>query len=607
MSVYRKYIYCIIISILLLSMAIFGFLFPDPQEEKLIFTVGNGETKIETFEGEDGCIYACLPSYASMNDVRISSAWGGKAKINGTAVSNGQSCRDLELGTWYDLQIGNGVSKRLQFCQSANVATLYIDTISKGMEYIHESKDHQEVACVTLYTKDGDVELIDRQATLKGRGNSTWYGRKKAYNVSLSRAADVLGMEAGLNWTLLGNNFDETNLRNKLVYDFAKDMGMEWIPGSEYVDVYFNGVYNGLYLLTERLEVGTERLNIDTKNGDFLLNTDLENRWDGLKNPFHSSIGRTIEISAPADLSGDEKRRIEEQVAALEETFLTQKDLRNAKNIDLDSWVIKYLIDEIFCNSDADLASDYFYCKQGVFYAGPVWDYDAIMGSNSVNGNPNAFCAKNYIKYGSSKSEYYSVLYNNPSFFERVVHIYQEECLPLLEKLIQGKIMQLSASLETASNMNFVRWPYKTAEDRDRGYRGMCEALVDYLQQRVAFLNRAWIDQIQYCTVQVEPYLFSQHQCFSVEKGKLLETEAVNLETCEWIIEKTGEPFDSQMPIMEDMVLLPVINDTISTTTETEEAPALNVLITGVSLAGMILLLGLFIVVDIHNRKTMRR
>ncbi len=57
-------------------------------------------------------------------------------------------------------------------------------------------------------------------------------------------------------WCLLANLYDKTMLRNKLSYDFAAEIGMDYVSSCEFAELYLNGVYRGCYLLTEAVEIG---------------------------------------------------------------------------------------------------------------------------------------------------------------------------------------------------------------------------------------------------------------------------------------------------------------------------------------------------------------
>ena len=64
-------------------------------------------------------------------------------------------------------------------------------------------------------------------------------------------------------WLLISNYKDWTNMRNKLVYELAKYVGMPYTPDSVYVSLYVNHQYRGLYLLIEKLQVADNRIELD--------------------------------------------------------------------------------------------------------------------------------------------------------------------------------------------------------------------------------------------------------------------------------------------------------------------------------------------------------
>lgn len=62
-------------------------------------------------------------------------------------------------------------------------------------------------------------------------------------------------------WVLLANAFDRTNLRNKLSYDLSGAFGMPYCE-SLLVNVVYNGVYYGLYELSENIRVDDGRVEV---------------------------------------------------------------------------------------------------------------------------------------------------------------------------------------------------------------------------------------------------------------------------------------------------------------------------------------------------------
>lgn len=247
---------------------------------------------------------------------------------------------------------------------------------------------------------------------------------------------------------------------------------------------------------------------------------------------------------------------------------MSETDLTQVQMIDIDSWIRKYLVDEIAGNMDADLSSSYFYYSDGVFYGGPVWDFDMSLGSTIQNHYPKAFIAKNYRKYDQFESVYYNALFHNESFIKRMREIYRDEFLPVLTQMIEHDIQFTAEEIASAINMDQIRWPVHANDHPETDpwgrYLSTPEKITQYLRGKKELLSDVLIDEKPYCTLQFE------HGCtygtyywtVSVPHGALLsETDVVNeplfseVHNVIWCINGTEEIFDPDEPIVEDMVL----------------------------------------------------
>ena len=548
------------------------------------------------YEAEDGNYYVFLPSYAELEELTVAMSSGQRISLGGVTLSNGMTCGEFVLETAYPFEINGRHEASLWFYKSDNVATMYIDTATGSMKKIHEDKNYEENASVTLYTEDGEINFHNESNTLKGRGNATWKYDKRPYSLMLSSPADLLNMGTATNWVLLANVADETNLNNYLVFDLASRVGFPWTPECRYVDLYLNGEYSGLYLLAEKVEVGVNRLNIDPTTGDYLFKFDYSERWNTLRNPFLTNTGRTVEISYPEILQQTDYTNALSQVNRMEQVILSGVDLHTEKTIDLDSWVRRYLIDEISANIDADIASSYFYFVDGVFYAGPIWDYDMSWGNSNRNQEPNSFIAKNAKKSETFASPYYSALYENESFYNRMIEIYRSEFLPLLQQMVDDEIHNLSLRISNATQMNSIRWRsvYDTLQSWNPKTVRNTADLIAYLDHRISFLNNAWLENTDFCTVQFELTSGGTYWNISVPRGSLLETSYVDLESTVWIDSSTQEIYDFSQPIMGDLILSKGSTDGNSLVTRDY--------VTFLSIAILLLLFGWLVVIDVLHR-----
>ena len=102
-------------------------------------------------------------------------------------------------------------------------------------------------------------------ALIRARGNATYNNpemkakNKYSYKVKLDEKANILGMGESRHWYLINNWRDTSNLRHKLAYDLAAVLGVAHTD-SQWVVVYYNGEYRGLYLLCESIRVAEDRV-----------------------------------------------------------------------------------------------------------------------------------------------------------------------------------------------------------------------------------------------------------------------------------------------------------------------------------------------------------
>ena len=108
-----------------------------------------------------------------------------------------------------------------------------------------------------------DVRVKDT-IEIRGRGNSTWGAVKKPYRIKFQQKRHLLNMkDDARDWVLLANYFDKTLIRNAVAFDIGHFIGMEFTPSVKFADVYLNNVYIGNYLVTDQVEVGKNRVDID--------------------------------------------------------------------------------------------------------------------------------------------------------------------------------------------------------------------------------------------------------------------------------------------------------------------------------------------------------
>lgn len=151
-------------------------------------------------------------------------------------------------------------------------------------------------------------------------------------------------------WILLANAYDSSHLRNKIVLDASAAVGPPYTPECRWVDLYLNGEYAGLYLLTERNEVDSQRVDI-AGNGSFLVSKDWETRFISRKRTYFTTDSHAALRILYSDISTEELKSTWQSAenAILAEDGIDPVTGKSWQElIDMDSWVRRFLIEEVF-------------------------------------------------------------------------------------------------------------------------------------------------------------------------------------------------------------------------------------------------------------------
>lgn len=276
------------------------------------------------------------------------------------------------------------------FALPVSVSATTVETptdVPKVLIYTNEEIPRDPyVACeISIIDEEGGSyeTIVDTEASVKVRGNSTSSADKKPYNIKFSSKTDVLGMGKAKKWCLLANCYDKTLLRNAVVFDVARELGVPYTPDYRYVDVYVNDEIMGSYLLTEAVEVDSNRVDIDTDNNEYLLELDW-NPEDEDSYYFYSFDGALkFAINEPekSDLTQEQIDYVEGLISKAESALQSGNYEEVQKYFDIESMASFYLLLEYFRNIDVATSSTRFHIKNDKIYGGPAWDFDLSSGN----------------------------------------------------------------------------------------------------------------------------------------------------------------------------------------------------------------------------------
>ena len=520
------------------------------QREHFPFSVTIAGTETIDCWRKDGCYYVFLPGYADGSQAKLVTNPLFPVSIDGQKVGKDTVCADFPLGQRLPIvysKWGKAHEAQVLFCQSGNLPTLYIDTASGSMDYIHKEKGNAESGKLRLYRDDGTLDCDAQISAINGRGNATWAPEKKPYSLELTQKTDLLGMGKAKKWILLANYYDDSNISNKLSFDFAAAVGCAYTPECQWVDLYLNGNYAGLYLLSERNEVDPQRVDIE-ENGSFLLSMEYEERWNGKNYPalfsMHGNLLRIHRAGMSADLAWEIWQSAEDAIFSEDRV-----DPRTGKEwealIDTESWAQQYLLWEVFAEYDAGAISKFFYYDPQTekIFAGPVWDMDNILNQEKMHP-PNILQSQRKYIWNRERESMFYRLWQIDSFRETVKRLYREEYRPRLLELAETGMQAYLAQSLPAARLNCIRW--KTGDPAER-----TTCMERYLKERIAFLDEYLGHEEDYCVLAVlrEP----QWRSFAVKRGKT--ADFLPSENITWLDYETGEPFDITDPVTEDRVI----------------------------------------------------
>ena len=324
-------------------------------------------------------------------------------------------------------------------------------------------------------------------------------------------------------------------------------MGIPFVQRGKFVDLYINQEYCGNYYLCTTMEIDTERINItdteeamellysgeayesaenyETANrkgkmlevnpeditGGYLVERELELRYTAdykmMGSGFVTGTEEYFAVKSPKYCSGEQIEYLGNYFEEAEQAILSE-DGKNSSTgkyytdyIDSDSFVKRYLAEEISKNYDGGVASSYFYKDSDLvdsrIYAAPGWDYDMSLGNyvewmEEFSKDPKGI---GKLEHHAYSTEWFSSLYDKPDYYEKIVQYYGRYASPFMEKLITELLDGYYEKLQASTAMNHTRWAKELAKNpyyssREESF----EILEDFVIKRKEFLDDAWLD-----------------------------------------------------------------------------------------------------------------
>ena len=440
-------------------------------------------------------------------------------------------------------RVGGGDPFTFSVMQGSEIPALYLTSTEEGhdRDYVDASKDNKTKAALLMTDESGTALYDGTLKQLKARGNSTFlYADKKSYQIKLDTPSDLLDTgEQVKTWVLLAGYFDATQMHDKLVKDLAAQFGLAYTPNCGWVELYYDGEYRGLYLLSEKnsidktsvdildLEKIYEDLNRDygtdmdireeptAAGGTIRYTANIQDPWramDGsgylLEMNYHNMEedscfktfrGYAFNVKSPEWCGKAAMTYISSFYQDFEDAVYSENGYNAATGkyyydyVDLDSLVKTFLLQELAYNCDGFRYSQYFYLNGGKLYAGPVWDQEMTFGTGW-----SGYLPADRV----SRFDLGAALANIPGFRDAVQRYYEETFRSMIGEL-DSTVRNQYALLKDSAAMNYTLWPLVRVGDpnnanhlwKNADYASVIADLRDWIDLRLETLDELYLPQ----------------------------------------------------------------------------------------------------------------
>ena len=329
------------------------------------------------------------------------------------------------------------------------------------------------------------------ELTVRGRGNSSFKMPKYGLKLEFKDKVKLFGMPKNRDWALIANYGDKTHLRNYMMTRLSEWLGAKYTPRMQFVELYLNRKYMGLYLLSESIKVAKNRVNIEENDTTFLVEKEDSKKFDP---PYvQSDNGYYYHIKSPKNPSPETEELLLDHIKAFE-NFAMRPYRYNSDEIvewiDLDDYLLFYWVHEYSKNEDGNFArSVHFTWKKGEpIHFGPLWDFDLAFGNASREQNkaPEEWYIRRY------RLNYY-ILQN--SLVDSAAVVFWKEHRETFKALIDSVPLYRSI-IDKAIENEYRRWPVMqntenwALKDPYDSYDEAVETMIEWMKKRYQWIDK---------------------------------------------------------------------------------------------------------------------
>ena len=391
---------------------------------------------------------------------------------------------EIEEGVYYAIESVLDIFAKVEYNYKYFIKDFLIDSVARininteNEKVVNTKEEYTNATFEIIDNKIRENNFAETSIRIKCRGNSSFVNAhlqgqpfensKFSYKIKFDTKQDLFGFGKDKEWNLIANFMDRSFIRNHLVYSLSKLMNnLEFTIEHKYVELYLNGKYNGLYLLTESVKTGSNRVDIEEpftaedSEIPFMLEQDQKALEDGSiegVDYFWSHRGLPFSTKYPDTFSSETITSAQYKYIRnkLNELYDNVSNENYEKYLDVNSFIDYFMVQEIFRNVDVNHSSVYLYKRVGEpFKMGPIWDFDLSMGNyDYIDNQPDKFL-KSLVGGGGN------YLYNTLMAKSKFKNAYLERfkfVKDIYLKAMQEALPEIKESLRNYADRDYDKW-----------------------------------------------------------------------------------------------------------------------------------------------------
>jgi hypothetical protein len=364
--------------------------------------------------------------------------------------------------------------------------------------FVIETDDFREIrdteteipARMQIYDKSGPSGDI-LELTVRGRGTSSFIAMPKlSIKMEFDKKQALLGLPENRDWALISNFADRTLLKNFAVYRLSDWLQADYSPKGKFVELYFNRSYMGVYLLSETIKTGSNRVDIEKYPVSFLLEKTSKEKAG--KNYVTTNSNYLFRIRHPKEITDSLSNVLKNHLDSVETYFSTSGNKDKAGElISMEDFFRFYWIQEFAKNSDGAFHRSVFmtWIPGQPIKFGPIWDFDMGFGNNFYSET-----AESYSGWVIKNSGWFAKIFADKKIWKEATLYWKAnkesfnafaDSLDIYAQTIQKATVNEFKRWDVLENTEF--WAYKEGY---QNYQEGVDTFKSWVKQRIQWIDK---------------------------------------------------------------------------------------------------------------------